>query len=168
MKPFVFIDFDGVLNTPAIWGKRPAVEALDPVLVKRFSDFCERVDAQVIVSSSWRIIYDLGQLREFLKGAGFENPERIISITPKAEGNVVRGKEIVDWVWDRITEERKAGEAKVRSSKIPALVIFDDMGPAQFPGLLEWLVHVNGAHGLQESDVRKAEDILHAFTLREG
>ena len=54
MKPIIFLDFDGVLNTMRTACKRPLeTEALDIEMVQRLAILCTDLDAEVVVSSSW-------------------------------------------------------------------------------------------------------------------
>lgn len=96
-RPVVFLDFDGVLNTPTRWGQNPPESALEPALVRRVSRFCDRAGACVVVSSTWRIDHSVERLRGFLATAGFARTERIIDVTPDFCGRP-RQDEILAWL----------------------------------------------------------------------
>lgn len=59
-KPVVFLDIDGVLCTIracVATGDKGGLKYLDPIAVKCFERILESVNAQYVVSSSWRIIH---------------------------------------------------------------------------------------------------------------
>ena len=148
-RPVVFLDFDGVLNTPTRWGQNPPESALEPALVRRVSRFCDRAGACVVVSSTWRIDHSVERLRGFLAAAGFARTERIIDVTPDFCGRL-RQDEILAWL--------------EQTSTSSAWVILDDdsLGDRQWEKVDGHMVLVNGDVGLTLADVRKAHAILRA------
>ncbi len=112
MRPVLFLDFDGVMNSKEWFHKRPHQElAFDPVLVSRVSTICQSVDANVVVSSSWRRIGDPHRgeappstpmegvlfCRGVLRGYGFRG--RIVDVTPSGDDRgSERGWEIQAWL----------------------------------------------------------------------
>lgn len=146
----LFLDFDGVLNTPATWGKRPlATDAMDADKVQRLSDLCEREDCHVVISSSWRYIYNFDPIEfgKMLGALGFKSPSRVIGCTgspPTTDAD--RGDEISWWMKDWSTR--------------PPFVILDDMGLEQFEGLGYHLVQTRGSIGLTDQDCKHASRSL--------
>ncbi len=57
-RPIVFLDIDGVLNSYGWWARRTTMEfpyrEFDPACLSRLSDLVEYVDADIVISSSWR------------------------------------------------------------------------------------------------------------------
>ena len=57
-NPIVFLDIDGVLNSYGWWSRRTTMEfpyrEFDPVCLSRLSDLVEHVNADIVISSSWR------------------------------------------------------------------------------------------------------------------
>lgn len=57
-SPIVFLDIDGVLNSYSWWARRTTMEfpyrEFDPVCLTRLSELVEQVDADIVISSSWR------------------------------------------------------------------------------------------------------------------
>lgn len=95
----VFLDFDGVVNTPL---PNPATgklcvnlhhEVNNRKAVKLVSDFCEQFGFVVVVTSTWRLFED--DWRECLTRAGFSENVPIIGKTPRSpKVNPRRGEEI--------------------------------------------------------------------------
>ena len=121
--PIIFLDFDGVLNS---WEfvKRAmghhkkydtqGVIGLDEQAVQRLHRLCVETGARVVVSSSWRLIHDLDELRGFLGAKGFPR-EWVIDVTPSCytdEGEVhpypCRGSEIAAWLDAHLYVDRYA------------------------------------------------------------
>jgi hypothetical protein len=100
----LFLDFDGVLNSGAfieVRGYRP--ETLDAAAVARLNGVLARTRARVVVSSTWRLGYTLGELRDILVRHGFEG--EVIGVTPHLGRAAVfplqrtpRGMEIQAWL----------------------------------------------------------------------
>jgi HAD domain in Swiss Army Knife RNA repair proteins len=146
-QPLVFLDFDGVLNTPERWGRQPPEAALDPILVKRASRFCDRVDALVVVTSTWRTVHPIEQLRAFLATNGFSRTERAVSVTPEMSGRC-RQDEIVAWL------ETAGGQR-------PWVVLDDDsLGDGRWERVDGHMVLIDAGVGLTPADVRRAHAIL--------
>lgn len=142
----IFLDIDGVLNTPATWGKRPLSQgdAIEAELVQRVSDLAEGTDALVVISSTWRMMLDLGTLKVLLNRKGFVETWRIIDITPHL-GH--RAKDIAAW----LSTHRD----------VTAYVALDD--DTAYDGLnslgKHW-VPIDPAVGLQNADCKKAMELL--------
>ena len=73
MDKFIFLDFDGVLNTEqnraerALTGKDMSDEfgpLFSPKSVSCLGEIIERTNAQIVVSSSWSKLYDLDEIRQ--------------------------------------------------------------------------------------------------------
>ena len=98
MKPVIFLDFDGVLNslrsTLALGGC--SEHHLDPVAVSLVSRLAREADANVVISSAWRIGSDVLELRSILSGYSALLAARVIGVTPF--GLACRGAEIASWM----------------------------------------------------------------------
>lgn len=111
----IFLDFDGVLNSAASfmvtskarkgleqWQKDelpPVNEHLDPILAHNFQFILDRCpDAKVVISSTWRNLFDLEWLKSHLSSYGIDS-SRVIDKTPSSF-NRSRGSEINDWLED--------------------------------------------------------------------
>lgn len=102
----IFLDIDGVLNSmPWIHthDRSPDLSAhLDPRAVRILGDLVRVSGAEIVVSSSWRIIVPLPQLATWLRALGFSG--RLIGLTPNdvpaPEGSYSprRGAQIARWL----------------------------------------------------------------------
>lgn len=145
----IFLDIDGVLNTPGTWGAWVALgyaQALEPILVARFAALAERVDAHVVLSSTWRLACGLDGTRSALIERGWQRADRLIDETPHMPERG-RGAEIEAWLDIHPEVERW-------------VVLDDDAG--RMGAVKAKLVHVEGWQGLSEADVAKALTILGA------
>lgn len=102
----IFLDVDGVLNSlpfiRSVKGQESLLSHLDPKCVRRLGDLVRVTGAEVVLSSSWRIIVPLAQMAAWLRERGFTG--RLVSATPsdvRAPDGVVtcpRGLEIQRWI----------------------------------------------------------------------
>jgi hypothetical protein len=115
----LFLDIDGVLNshkTQVIWGKLPFPGydgdkgfvdddyASDPAAAALVDRLCEATGAYIVLSSSWRIGYNLEQVRTMLVTLGVNSP--VIGKTSQLNGK--RGDQIAHWINEFNTPEGKA------------------------------------------------------------
>ena len=116
----IFLDFDGVLNSEA-WrenrgprdpaidiatldnNERYALRSLDPAAVQVLETIVRRLDARVVVSSSWRLDFTVPQLNWLLAYHGFSDV--VLGATPDSTrwphgtaGSRTRGGEIAVWL----------------------------------------------------------------------
>jgi Tfp pilus assembly protein PilZ len=98
MKPVIFLDFDGVLNslrsTLAMGGTNR--HQFDHVAVNLVSRLAREADANVVVSSAWRIGSNVLELRSILSAYSALLAARVIDMTPRGTGK--RGEEIAAWL----------------------------------------------------------------------
>lgn len=83
----IFLDCDGVLNNATTNARAGKWIGLDPVLLARFKALLARVDAKVVLSSTWRLIPELK--------AEVEAQIPIIDATPQVGS---RGLDIRTWL----------------------------------------------------------------------
>jgi len=88
-SPVVFLDIDGVLRVDGIHSRRE----LDKAAVSRLRWFVQSVDAQVVISSSWR---HASPLKFFQENIG----EFVVGITPYVPPELpgIRQREIKAWL----------------------------------------------------------------------
>lgn len=109
----IFLDFDGVLNSQASFimetRKRlnkkkasklcPVNETLCEVYCSNLQYILEKVpDANIVISSTWRSIFDLDWLKDKLTSYGVDS-SKVIDKTPETFGRA-RGREIQMWLDD--------------------------------------------------------------------
>lgn len=118
MKKIVFLDFDGVLNYSEFVATRPKPrhmsdhvgwkkfhEGLDPGNIENLNRIIEETGAEIVISSSWRILHTVKQLKIILKDNGFRFPEKVIGRTDSLSGDKRRGDEIQKWLTDHRCED---------------------------------------------------------------
>lgn len=168
VRRVVFLDFDGTINGLETREPPSPIHAelfLNPVLVERVNQICERTGAVVVLSTSWRgrarypvghpQHVEIGEIGEALRlaGARFE----VIGGTPDLAraDRVERDGEAFD-LW-RAPERRKEIAAWVESHKPDAFVILDDDPAAEIAGHFVWC---DPKRGLSAEGVEAAVRIL--------
>ena len=150
-QPIVFLDFDGVLNTEQYQARlivdgKPTKDTwgplFDPHAVESLRQILDEMDAQIVISSSWRYVHTLDSLRMMWEVRGL--PGEIIDTLACGATYISRGEEIECWL------ER---------NERPDYVIIDDLDDF-FPAQRDHYVETNPIVGITESDAQKAIDIL--------
>lgn len=162
MRPVVFLDFDGVLNSARFHRQIRAAEGervklwdrLDPHGVARVNEIVGRAGADVVVSSSWRLMSEHDSpptLQSLLHRHGFMG--RVVGVTPGLGcshrpwtcSQAHRGHEID--VWLQANGRRR-------------FVILDDSADMQ--PHMDRLVRTTWEDGLQDQHVARAVELLSA------
>jgi hypothetical protein len=145
MKPVLFLDIDGVLNT---FGSQPNGGLLDmqPDKIRRLERILDAVQTDVVLSSTWRMFPgSLARAREMMDSIGYE----FIDQTPEAP----RGA----WLYTALP---RSGEIKLWLQHHPErtrfVVLDDDVGPGEFPP--ENLVITDGFDGALTEE--KADEVI--------
>jgi hypothetical protein len=127
----IFLDFDGVLRC-----KEAPLHRFEKPLVARFEEAVRRIpDAQIVITSSWREVLGLEDLRKLFST---DVAERIVGMIPF--GNQGRYGEILAYL-------KESGSAGLR------WVVVDD-DPYGYPRDTP-LILVDPATGFSEEDARK-------------
>ncbi len=147
--PLLFLDFDGVICTRsslvyAMTKENRDVEMLDPVCIERLNQIVEATGAKIVISSTWRIIHTLDELKLWLKEKGFRG--EVIGKTPVL--HTERGHEIQTWI----------GLYETSGLSPKGMVIIDD--DADMAHLSHKLVRTNMDGGLLDHHVDQAIKIL--------
>ncbi|HEX2568852.1 MAG TPA: HAD domain-containing protein [Polyangia bacterium] len=155
----IFLDLDGVLVTARLLRRITAereslADALDSRAVALLNDLVARADARIVISSSWRELFNLDELTQLLGSAGLQGP--ILDVTPiglPAAGakTAVRGHEIQQWL--------------DQHPNVSAFVILDDA--ADLAHLEPWLIRTDIEEGLQPHHVERALALLCGTRLAE-
>jgi len=107
----IFLDIDGVLNCQVFYDRvgHKGEERLRNICSQRIdwlNDLCEKINANVVISSTWRLGQSVAQLQEVLNEAGAKF--RVIDKTPDMRGKgIVRGNEIYLWLQENRDYEFK-------------------------------------------------------------
>lgn len=166
IQKIIFLDIDGVLATPeylkdGLWGLHPEKQKL-------LGEILSQTDAQIVLSSSWRLpnLYDT---KKHMEAKGFLFSDKMIGVTIRAHQwidrdskihlSIPRGVEIKQWIDTNIHSDNGKNWERKQSGKDFNYVILDD----DCDMLLEQannFVHINREIGLTEEDVNKAIQIL--------
>lgn len=151
----IFLDIDGVINThesmsyETDFSKLPSGKILYDNLsyyaIEVLNDIIKETNAKVVISSSWRLIYPLDDIRFILNKYGFVG--EVIGITPDIYKKH-RGEEIKQWL--RSTSE------DVESY----LVLDDDCDMSGVLARFLWIRRSKGHFGLSLYHREKAIKIL--------
>lgn len=107
MKPIIFLDFDGVVETiywekadDGSWSfnvhKAGRNELNNKQAIGWLNELYSKVPYDIVVSSSWRIGMTVEELQNLITNSGF-NPEiKVIGMTPRLY--LQRGEEIQAWI----------------------------------------------------------------------
>jgi len=138
-KSALFLDVDGVLNNYTTKEKLAnGITGIDPVNVANLNKIIQRVDVEIVLSSTWRLFYSLSDLNRVFKRAGFEGEIRSRTIEIMAAYN--RGEEIQEWL--------------AKHPDVTYFVILDDDNDMDH--LIDHLVQIDPEVGLTETDAKKA------------
>ena len=150
-QPIVFLDFDGVLNTEQYQARltvddKPTKDTwgplFDPHAVENLRQILDEMDAQIVISSSWRYVHSLDSLRTMWVTRDL--PGEILDTLACGATDISRGEEIECWL------ER---------NDRPDYVIIDDLDDF-FPAQRDHYVETNPIVGITEADAQKAIEIL--------
>jgi len=98
----LFLDIDGVLNSGQFFDGKSHTGGIilvntstqiDMNAVALLNTLIDKTQANIVISSTWRIGHSIPFLQDKLRVHGFKFPEHIIGCTPELPGKT-RGKEI--------------------------------------------------------------------------
>lgn len=107
MKPIIFLDFDGVVET-IYWDKKEDGsftlnshklehnELNNKQAIGWLNELYSHIPYDVVISSTWRISMSLEQLQDLLINSGFNPSIKVIGMTPILHQQ--RGLEIQEWI----------------------------------------------------------------------
>lgn len=173
----IFLDFDGVLNSIRMLpqaspgcsrqiaaragnydqinpcGCEEVVKQFDRKAVERLNTLVETTSAVIVLSTSWRKLYDPESLAHILSEVGFEG--QIIDETPDLPNdeqwkNSTRGER---WI-DRIERGHEIGEWLLQHPNVTHFVILDDCSDMWL--LKPCLIQTDDEIGLTDEDVANA------------
>jgi hypothetical protein len=156
MKKFIFLDIDGVLNSWHWWQIRTdKKDHLDPDQCKLVNDFCLAENAQIIISSTWRILQSLSDIRAFLIKKGCTAP--ITGKTPRFHppleiDSSIHGRGLEIQLFLRNYDLSDTG-----------IVIFDD--DSNMSDLKPFLVQTDFSDGLLHHHIDVAHNIINTSLM---
>jgi len=147
MCKYIYLEFDGVLNTEqyqadlavaGMSGKDKYGPLFDPDTVRQLNRLIETTGADIIVTSSWRYVYDKNTLYEMWAERGLPDT-RVVILDRKFEGiSKDKHQKYVPYVY--IDDEYKCSDSE-----------------------REFLIQTDPVKGLSASDVDRAIAILNRF-----
>ncbi len=149
MIKFIMLDFDGVLNSvdSSTAGNALGMHRLEDLDIVRFGllkFLCDQTDAQIVISSSWRVGREVDWFVGYFEGKGNWRRAPIMGMTPRGSG--FRGDEINAYL-----------EANALDSDGCKYVIFDDDSDFHDD---QPFIHIDRITGLTLRHVMRAIDIL--------
>lgn len=103
----LFLDIDGVLNSKQ-WDQVERArevdfleDQFDPKAVALLNELIEAIDAQIVLTSSWRLNFEKAEMNKLFHSVGIKRD--IIAYTPNlnaGQGHHTRGNEILKWCID--------------------------------------------------------------------
>ena len=159
----IFLDCDGVLNShkffttsshdDSIDGLDFGDTQLDPQALSLLDAIVDATGARIVISSSWRHIWDWPDIAEKFKNRGMKNWRNVIDQTETSASDN-RGAEVQAWL-DMEQEREVVGKFEPTTS----WVIIDDND--EFDSTQKQnFVQTNPKVGLTPADVQKAIQIL--------
>lgn len=161
----VFLDIDGVANSKEFFAKRGSIsydhgrddygrDQLDPAVMTRLNKLVDVTGAKIVISSTWRRIWDLSQIGKMMADTGFKHVNAIIDCT-SIDAHGSRGNEIQEWL--DLESERKI--INPGHDAVTDFVIIDDDNDMT-QGQQGNFVQTNGKIGFSDNDLQKAILIL--------
>ena len=149
----VFLDFDGVLNWRAHVERAPTphgpgIDHLAEEAVARVERLCVEAHAGIVVSSTWRLHFELPVLRDMLRTKGLATTP-VHDITPMIPNRRGRGQEIQLWL---------DAAPRARGWSVEGMVILDDQ--PDMLHLMPWLVQSSFEAGLTDEHLVAAKSVL--------
>lgn len=150
----IFLDFDGVLcnaRSSLAVGESGVYSYLDPIACQLVKRLCDKCNAKIVISSTWRLLYDYYALQGILNASCSSLGNYIASPADKMQWRTEhlsgkpRGAEIKEWL------ETHAG-------LFSGFVIIDDDNDME--PFMERLVQTDTYNGIGFTDYIKAEEIL--------
>lgn len=161
----IFLDCDGVLNSQKFFkedgnvrtmshGLSFGASQLDPKALALVDQLVEQSGAKIVISSSWRHLWDVPEIIAMFESRGFKNIDAIIGKTGNSTTDH-RGTEVQEF----LDLERERKEVDDQHDPITSYVILDDTD--QFDtNQRQNFVRTNPQVGLTPADVKRALNIL--------
>ncbi|AUG85385.1 hypothetical protein FDJ20_gp117 [Vibrio phage Thalassa] len=158
MRKVIFLDFDGVINAQT--GEWKTTEVPDylgycphnPKLVQTLNILIERSQADLVISSTWRLGTDITTLQQVCTAIGIKG--KVIGKTDSLGKWTVRGNEI-----DKYIDEHKEQLGYDYSWNYKSYVILDDDSDMLLPQAANF-VRIDNEVGITLKDVEKAMQVL--------
>lgn len=140
----LFLDIDGVLNSQKVfenWTSDSTRTVICPVMVERINRVIAATDCRIVISSSWRFMWEMGELMDILGLHGLW-ASFIIDQTPRLDR---RDEEILAWLKEH--------------PEVSKFAVVDDDG-FDLTNLTDNLVQTEWEHGIQDDHVDRLIHLL--------
>lgn len=160
-RKIIFLDIDGVLNTPAAWIGYGERRYFDPTAVALLRRLIEETGAKVVVSSVWRKGSDYLRMSDLLAIGGVGSG--VLFYQTPAEGQ--KHWEVSQQAWrtdpghDNPRGDKIKEWIETYGSDVTHYVIIDD-DRDMLPEQMEHFVHVDGHAGFSFRDFERARKVL--------
>ncbi len=146
----LFLDIDGVLNsidyyteldkhvTDSVFDRLS--DDLNPVAVDLLKEFVVEYDIDIVISSTWRKLFSIAELKDLFALVGWEGIP-IIDVTPLSR-NGFRGDEILEWI-------------EPFKNEVEQYLILDDDSDFTPQQKKENFIHTNGLTGLLQKHIEQ-------------
>jgi len=118
----IFLDIDGVMKSTAST-IRNGVDMMHPEHVEALNYIIEKTDAKIVVTSTYRMMYSVKELKELFEEFGISGEHVISKTVTIAKNGYLRGHEIQQWL-DGFTDSIKTRFNK--NMMVDKYVILDD------------------------------------------
>lgn len=163
MRKIIFLDMDGVIATPRVI--RHGLWSCDPECQKNLKLILDKTDAEIILSSSWRM-GTLGETFKLLNENQFDFSDRITGMTPRLYSgenvkfqHIPRGMEIEEWIDTNVHTKKLSGMIYKELGVDYNYVILDDDIDMLYHQRHNF-VNTDWETGLTEEDAYRAINIL--------
>ncbi len=190
----IFLDMDGVMNNHQVFstnstkhndhlneGERDNCTCwtlenqVDPACVERLNKIIDATDTKIVISSSWRKVCDVDEMRRILGMHGLKQPACIIDQTPDlandeawvrawrdAEDRAFREKHGRERKFPYIRIERglEIREWLLKNPHVTHFVILDDSGDMAM--LKPWHLQTDEIIGLLDEHINRVFELLEA------
>ncbi|AKY02293.1 hypothetical protein AEO54_405 [Vibrio phage vB_VorS-PVo5] len=158
MRKVIFLDFDGVINAQT--GEWKTVDVPEFIggcphstkMVQTLNILIERSQADLVISSTWRLGTDIITLQQVCTALGIKG--RVIGKTDSLGKWTVRGNEIAKYI-----DENKEQLGYDYSWNYKSYVILDDDSDMLLPQAANF-VRIDNEVGITLEDVEKAMQVL--------
>lgn len=141
MNPLIFLDIDGVLITRRSMQHFQSAKIFDPICVEVLNNLIKAINAKVVLSSTWRILYSIEEMRGIFRQQNVFAD--IIDYTPISHDSP-RGIEIAKWL-------------KTNQKPVNYCIIDDD---SDMDILMPYLIQTDYNIGITLEDTFKVRELL--------
>ena len=158
-RKILFADVDGVLNTSH--DKDP--DYMNPKHLKILNDLQDELGFEIVLSSSWRLFFDMPTFNRKFLGFGAKYP--VVAYTPEPFRLPDRDMGDGYWAYGGMSKrgdeiQKYLDENELVPSKGCSICIIDDMGAEHFGKLSKYAIKTSMKAGLHEGHMKLVREIF--------